>query len=166
VRIVFLFFLIGHLMMAQSLETPPNTLSLNGFRFESFDETILYTDFSADYFLGNGWGIGIEGFYNKSGIFERFRLPIHIKKYISNNVFLKGGVQTEWNFFPEDGIPWNVMEKGRRTEVFMGMGYEPKRNMLIEAGYRQLLGKSKFAPLGFENVNQKSVFTLGSKIKF
>lgn len=118
-----------------------------------------YSDFN--YIFGNNNGLQIElrGFYQRNAISERFRVPLILKKYLTEKSYILGGVQSEWEFIRGGAAP-------PRLDVLLGAGHEFNESFSVEGILQLPVANSKYVnPLGAER-SGTGFLNLGSKIKF
>lgn len=145
-------------LVTLSAQETSKILQIDGFSYPDFGDGTAHKNFGLYYPIANSIGIRLQGFYDHHGFSERFRLPIVLKKDISDKTYILGGVQSEWNFLEGTGKP--------RIDLLMGVGHKVKNNITIE-GIMQypLLNSSSVNPLGSGKAGA-SFLNIGSKLKF
>ncbi len=146
----------------------PKSIKVESFGYPIFDEKYDFGDFSVSYPINGRTEIMVKGFHEKTPAFEIFRAQLLLRKQIARKLYGLGGVQYEWNLtaIRNNQSVGNSNDDGARKQILLGLEYEPKPNLLIQATYGHQLNNPKFTPLGTTNPSGKSVFSLGSRLKF
>jgi len=156
-RWIFIFFscCFQFWALAQEMEKP--SLNIEGFGYPDFGDNSRYADFKVSYRLTNSFDAELRGFYQRSLITERFRVPILLKKFITKKTYFLGGAQAEWDF-RQGGAP-------PRVDILTGIGHEVKKGFLMEASFEKPLNNSNVTPLG-TGKKGAGFLRLKSKFKF
>ncbi|WP_343486751.1 hypothetical protein [Allomuricauda sp. d1] len=162
--IAFIFILF----VFQGYSQEPKPITVESFGYDFADEKYDFGNFSVSYPLNPSTDIILRGFNEKTPAFEIFRSQLVLRKKIAKKLYGVGGIQYEWDFTSmRNGINMiNPRGDSARKEILIEIEYEPKEDMFIQAGFRQLLNTPKFAPQGFSNPDGKGALYLGSKWKF
>lgn len=166
-RKIFTAFLFFILFVPQAFGQEPKPLKIESNGYPIFGEGYDFGDFSMQYPLGKT-EVVVKGFHEKTPFFEVFKNQLLLRIEIVRKLDAVGGLQVEWNFFAEGTEPALLNPGGdqSRQELYMGMEYEPRPGLMINAGYGNLLNSPKYAPQSFKKANAKGSVSLGSKLKF
>ncbi len=139
-------------------ETP---LTIEGYDFPTFDGLSNYAWFKVHLALMEGTDFSIGGEHYRRLFADRFAIPIQLKQYLDEKMYILGGYQREWDLMNNG--------KGRpnpipREDIFFGVGHDVQPNMMIEAKMMMPMGNPKFYSIGLEGV--KNSLRLGTRLKF
>ncbi len=154
-RWIFMVFLGCFQFWSQAQEIEKPALNIESFGYPDFGDNSRYTDFNVTYGLTNGLDVALSGFYHRDLIAERFRVPILLKKFISQKTYLLGGAQAEWDF--------RLAGEPPRMDLLMGIGHEVKEGFMMEASFEKPSNDSDVTPLG---IGRKGAGFLRLKSKF
>ncbi len=142
-------------------------------RIESFGTPTFfggerYGDFEIAIPLSESTEINIFGYHYKNMIAERFRIPIQIKQYVGEKLYLIGGYEQEWDLLNNySGTP----NPRPLQSIYYGMGYDVKEGFSIEASMQNIIvqpenafGQPEFLPLG--SMGGSTFLKVGTKYKF
>jgi len=111
---ILLFFSMANFTFAQK---ESNVLNIEGFSYPNFINGERYSNFSVTHLIDDNFEVEIRGFYQRNALGERFRMPLILKKYLSDQkTYILGGAQAEWEFLPKSTKPPSV-------NVIMGVGH-------------------------------------------
>ncbi len=159
-RKTLLLLLFMHTANLISAQKETSTLYTKGFSYPTFSKGERYSNFSVTRLINTNLEVEIRGFYQRNVLGERFRAPLLLKKYLSDEkTYLIGGAQAEWEFLP-GGI------KLPRVDIIMGAGHQFNDNFSMEGIFQlPVMNSSSVNPLGSEKPGA-SFLNLGSKFRF
>ncbi|MFD2588255.1 hypothetical protein ACFSQJ_15045 [Croceitalea marina] len=159
-RKTLLLLLFMHTANFMSAQKETSTSDIEGFSYPTFSNGERYSNFSVTHLINTNLEVEIRGFYQRNVLGERFRAPLLLKKYLSDEkTYLIGGAQAEWEFLPR-GI------KPPRVDIIMGAGHQFNENLSIEGIFQlPVMNSSSVNPLGSEKPGT-SFLNLGSKFRF
>ena len=141
-------------------ESPSESLMIESFGYPDFGDNSSYGEFQVLYPLGEKTSVGVWGLNQQNAAFRRFNARFIIKQRLARRILGTAGYETEWDLTSPD---W---KQDANKSLYIGIEYEPKPNLSINAGIRNLLNQSGFNPLGAEKSNTRAQWSVGSKLKF
>jgi len=162
--LISLFIIAGFYAAAQE----PQPLHIESFAYPNLDEKYNFEEFLISQRINETTDILLKGFHEKSPGFNIFSGQLVLRKKVAQKLSTLIGIRQEWDFTSRQNNQNIINPNGdaARKEIYLGLEYEPKPNLLIYAGYGQLINNPKFVPRGFKNGDGTSTFSLGSKWKF
>ena len=154
--LIFVYFCFG---WGQE-ENPLDDLVIESFGYPDFGDNSTYGEFEVLYPLGEDTFVGLRGLNQQNAAFRRINARLMIKRRLAKKLLGVTGYEIEWDLTDPD---W---KQDSSKSLYLGIEYEPKPNLSINAGIRSFLNKSNFNPLGTEKGNAKAQWTIGSKLKF
>ena len=136
-------------------------LYVEGFDYPSFDPISNYAWFKVHFPFGPTTEINLGGEHFRSFAGDRFNTSIELKQYFARKAYLFSGYQMEWDLMNNnEGKP----NPKPRQELFYGLGYDVKPNLLMEAKLVSPLGNPQFSKFGLEGVSTR--LEIGTRFKF
>lgn len=157
--LVYLFLLSFFFGWGQQ-ESPLDNLIIESFGYPDFEDNSTYGEFEILYPLGKTTFIGLRGLNQQNAVFRRLNTRFMIKQRLARKLLGVGGYELEWDLTNPD---W---KSDASKSIYLGIEYEPKPNLTIDAGIRNFLNRPNFNPLGTEKSNAKAQWSVGSKLKF
>ncbi|MEM8928252.1 MAG: hypothetical protein AAGC45_08605 [Bacteroidota bacterium] len=157
--LVFLFLFSLYFGRSQK-ESPLNNLVIESFGYPDFGDNSIYGEFEALYPLGNETFVGLQGLNQQNAAFRRLNARLTVEQRLARKLLGVVGYGAEWDL---TNPAW---KRDASTSFYLGMEYEPKPNLSINAGIRSFLNQPGFNPLGTEKGNAKAQWSFGSKLKF
>lgn len=152
----FIFLFCFSLSLIQAQKSGQERLIVTGFSYPDFGNGTTYKNFTLTYSLEKDFEAELRWFYDHNGFEERLRIPLLLKKYISNKTYILGGGQAEFDLIKK-GLP--------RIDFIIGAGHEINESFILEATLQTPVNKTSVLPLGSQKLNT-SFLSLGSKFKF
>ncbi|MEM1260500.1 MAG: hypothetical protein AAGH81_18395, partial [Bacteroidota bacterium] len=141
-------------------ESPLDNLVIESFGYPDFGDNSIYGEFEALYPLGNETSVGLQGLNQQNAAFRRLNARLTVEQRLARMLLGVVGYGAEWDLTNPD---W---KRDASTSFYLGMEYEPKPNLSINAGIRSFLNQPGFNPLGTEKGNANAQWSIGSKLKF
>ena len=139
-------------------ETP---IYVDGFDYPSFDPVSNYAWFEVHVPFGETTDFIVGGDHFRTYFADRILFSTSLKQFVSKKIFLSGGHSWEFDLLNENqGFPNPIT----RREMFIGIGYDVKPNILMKAKLITPLGDPKFDKIGFEAAKTRLEF--GTRLKF
>lgn len=141
-------------------ENPFDKLTIESFGYPDFGDNSAYGEFEVLYPLGEGTVVGLRGLNQQNAAFRRFNARFMVKQRLAKQLFGVAGYESEWDL---TNPAW---KQDASKSIYLGIEYEPKPNLIINASIRNFLNQPGFSPLGTEKNNAKAQWSVGSKLKF
>ncbi|WP_420322123.1 hypothetical protein [Flagellimonas sp.] len=139
-------------------ETP---IYVDGFDYPSFDPISNYAWFKVHFPFGETTELIIGGDHFRTYFADRILFSTSLKQFVSKRMFLNGGHSWDFDLLNEgQGYPNPIP----RREMFIGIGYDVKPNLGMEAKLITPLGDPKFDKIGFKGAKTRLEF--GTRLKF
>lgn len=136
-------------------------IAIESFGYPDFGDNSSYGDFLILYPIVEDTSVGFRGLNQQNAIFGRFNLKAMARQRIAKKFFAEGGYEMEWDLTQRSR---SIHNTGKSP--YLGVEYEAKPNLLLNAGFRTFMNEASFNPLGTERSDAKSQWQLESKIKF
>ncbi len=159
--LIAVFFVV--LLRAQNPVPDSNTNkdpTIENFSYPLFLGGEKHTSFKVNYQLTDRLQAELQGFYDTYLFEDRFRSSIVLKHYLSNKLYVFGGLGMEV-------ITSSRIGSGPpRVSVIGGLGYDVNKNFMLEAKSDIGINKTSMGAFGESNIKMPQVHTIGGKIKF
>ncbi|WP_143070768.1 hypothetical protein [Flagellimonas taeanensis] len=165
IAIAVLFFFLGQMSHGQAIQNSPpieKPIYIEGFTYPKFDDLSHYAWSRLNFRMveGTELGLGVEHYRRYDA--DRFMVALRVKQQVFEKSYLLGGYQKEWDLYNKGQGRPNPMP---RQELFFGVEYEARPNMLLEAQMVRPTGVDPgFYSIGLEGVG--SHIRLGTKMRF
>lgn len=126
----------------QGIEAPPARMEVGGFHLPADLAGHVNNAAWLQVSLDPELAASLEAFHNTYVLSERLRLEILLKQRLGNRLYLFGGL--EW----EREIGAMAPVSGYRFGSLLGMGYQPTRNLNLEAGWSQPFQATRLGSFG------------------
>ncbi|WP_420601030.1 hypothetical protein [Flagellimonas sp.] len=165
ISILFFLAILSDKSLAQISNSPSlpqeTPVYIDGFDYPSFDPISNYAWFNVHFPLGNRTEFIVGGDHYRTYFADRFTISTFMKQYFTKKSFLLGGHQTGFDLLNlGKGYPNPIP----RREAFIGVGYDVKPSLLLQAKLFTPLGDPKFDKVGLEGA--KTRLEVGTRLKF
>ncbi len=134
---------------------------IEGFNYPTFEPYTHYGWFRVNFGITPTTEFSVGGEHYRNLLADRFALSFELRQYISENTFLIGGHEMEWDLRNRgigkpNPIPIN--------EVYFGVGHDVSPNMMMDIRIARPLGEQRFYKVGLEGVRTR--LEVGTRLKF
>jgi hypothetical protein len=112
----------------------------------------------ADFPVTKDLAVRMERFYTKFGDQEQINAGLALKYFINKKFYLITGAEIQYDIIEIKGAPQREL-----TRFNFGMGYNLKPNLILELGYKPMIGSPNSAVLQNIISNRKSMFFLNAR---
>ena len=134
---------------------------IEGFNYPTFEPYTHYGWFRVNFGITPTTEFSVGGDHYRNVGADRFAIPIELRQYIGEKIFVIGGYEREWDLLNEGKGKPNPIPV---DEMYFGVGHDVSPNMMMDIRIARPLGEQRFYKVGLEGVRTR--LEVGTCLKF